>query len=204
MAVYNAIKYNHDYLGQGGNLFPLASSSISTGTASVSFTSGIDSTFDSYLFIWNSVHPSTNGESTFGFQVSTNGGSSYGITTTSTMIQNYNNESGSSSDNGTSYYTGGDQAQGTATQIFSSGGNGGENDETVSGMLRLFNPSSTTFVKHYIATTCNYQDSNYINHDRVQGYFNTTSAINAVRFLPGRVYASTNLDSGKIQMFGIK
>ena len=120
------------------------------------------------------------------------------------MIQNYNNESGSSSDNGTSYYTGGDQAQGTATQIFSSGGNGGENDETVSGMLRLFNPSSTTFVKHYIATTCNYQDSNYINHDRVQGYFNTTSAINAVRFLPGRVYASTNLDSGKIQMFGIK
>ena len=69
MAVYNAIKYNHDFAGAAGNLFPLATSTISSGTANVTYNSGIDSTFKEYLFIWNNIHMSTNGESTFGFQV---------------------------------------------------------------------------------------------------------------------------------------
>ena len=179
----------------------LTESSISAGTANVDFTSNINSTYKEYLFIFNNIHPTTNGEATFGFQVSTNGGTSYGVSCQSTMITNYNNEAGNS--NGFSHYNGGSLDTSTDTQIFTSGGNGNDNDQCVSGILKLYNPSSTTFQKHFVSTACNYQDSDYINGDLLMGYFNTTSAINAVRFIPGRVNAATNLDDGVIQMFGV-
>lgn len=201
MAVYNAIKYNHDFAGTAGNLFPLATTSISSGTANVTFNSGIDSTFKEYFFIWNNIHVSTNGESTFGFQGTTDG-SNYNVSMNTTMIANYNNEANNSK--GMIYYTGGDQANGTATQIFNSGGGGSDNDQCVCGWLHLFNPADTTHIKHFTSVSCNYQDSDYINFDRMTGYFNTTSAVTGIRFLPGRVYASTNLDDGVVQMFGVK
>jgi len=179
----------------------LTESSISAGTANVDFTSNINSTYKEYLFIFNNIHVTTNGEATFGFQVSTNGGTSYGVSCQSTMISNFNNEVGDS--NGFIHYNGGALDTSTDTQIFTSGGNGNDNDQCVSGLLKLYNPSSTTFQKHFASMACNYQDSDYINGDYVMGYFNTTSAINAVRFIPGRLSAATNLDDGVIQMFGV-
>ena len=201
MAVYNAIKYNHDFAGAAGNLFPLATSTISSGTANVTFNSGIDSTFKEYLFIWNNIHMSTNGQSTFGFQGTTDG-SNYNVTINSTMITNFNNEANNSKNY--QYYAGGDQANGTDTQIFTSGGYGNDSDQCGSGYLHLFHPSDTTHVKQFTSMCNNYQDSDYINSDRMTGYFNTTSAITGIRFLPGRVYSSTNMDDGVIQMFGVK
>ena len=76
---------------------------------------------------------------------------------------------------------------------------GNENDESVSGTLHLFDPSNTTFVKHFISLTNAYNPSDYVFQDYVAGYFNTTSAINAVDFK----MSSGNIDSGVIKLYGI-
>lgn len=199
-AFNNSSLDNITSIGGAGSL-TLLSSATASGDSYIDFT-GIDSTYSEYWFVWNDYHPSTNGESTLGFQGSTDGGSSFGLTITSTMWTHYNNEADNSY--GLIYYNGGDLAQQTDTQILYDGGNGNDSDQNACGILKLYNPSSTTYVKHFQSFGCNYQDSDYINLPYVSGYFNTTSAINAIRFTPGRVYVSTTMDDGHFQMFGVK
>jgi hypothetical protein len=98
-----------------------------------------------------------------------------------------------------SYYGSGDQAQGTSFQRLSSGSVGAENDECVSGFLKLYNPSSTTFVKHFMAHNVTYQDNNSVNDNYVAGYINTTSAIDEIQFK----FDDGNIDSGTFQLFGV-
>ena len=96
------------------------------------------------------------------------------------------------------YSTSGDLAQSTSNQhLTRSIGNG--NDEHCSGSLTIYNPSSDTFVKHFISRTVRYDKDNYIVDDFVAGYGNTTSAINAVKFEMN----TGNIDAGQILLFGI-
>ena len=175
-------------------------------SATLSFvhgSGGVDfSTYKEYLFTFKNIHHSTDGEATFAFQGSIDAGSNYNVTITSTMIQAYHGESDSGGAVG--YYTGGDQAQGTGLQLLNAGGTGGDNDQSCSGYLRLFNPSSTTFIKHFIAVTNISQDNDNSNNGLTSGYFNTTSDIDAIRFAPGRDTGPTVLASGDICMYGIK
>ena len=106
-------------------------------------------------------------------------------------------EDGSSTQFG--YETGSDLAQSTTEQLLNfSHGNG--SDESSSGELFLFNPSSTTFVKHFIARGNVYHYNNRSQDNFVAGYFNTTSAIDAIKFQQ----SSGNIDSGTIKLYGIK
>ena len=174
----------------------LLQTQTASSSASISFTSNIDSTYPIYLFKFISIHPATDNVS-FSFQASTNGGSSYGVTLTSTFFNAYHNEAGS--DNNLGYRTAEDLAQSTSFQGFQNAyGNG--NDESGVGFLHLFNPSDTTFVKHFIGTSSNYHSSNYAINNFVAGYFNTTSAIDAIQFK----MSSGNIDSGTIKLYGIK
>jgi hypothetical protein len=177
-----------------------------SNSATLSFvhgSGGVDfSTYKEYLFTFKNIHHSTDGEATFAFQGSIDAGSNYNVAITSTMIQSYHGESDSGGALG--YYTGGDQAQGTGLQLLNAGGTGGDNDQSCSGYLHLFNPSSTTFVKHFIAVTNISQDNDNSNHGLTSGYFNTTSDIDAIRFAPGRDTGPTVLASGDICMYGIK
>ena len=136
----------------------------------------IDSTYKEYCFIFNNIHPETN-DVFFQFQGNAAGGSGYNETITSTHFRTYHFEDGTAS--GLAYRSGNDQAQATGFQRLSEEiGNG--NDESLSGYLHLFNPSSTTYVKHFIART-----SGQIGSPRdvyVAGYFNTTSAIDEIQF----------------------
>tara|TARA_R110002167_G_scaffold173921_1_gene372575 strand:+ start:61 stop:693 length:633 start_codon:yes stop_codon:yes gene_type:complete len=183
---------------------------IKTLTASDSATlrfvhgsGGVDfSTYPIYKFEFINIHGSTDGEYTFGFQGSIDAGSNYNVTITSTMIQAYHGESDSGG--AVIYYTGGDQAQGTAVQLLNAGGTGGDNDQSCSGELWLFNPSSTTFVKNFMAVTNIAQDNDNTNNCYTAGYFNTTSDIDAMSFEPGRVSESTVFQTGKVKMYGIK
>ena len=176
-----------------------------SNSATLSFvhgSGGVDfSTYKEYLFTFKNIHHSTDGEATFAFQGSIDAGSNYNVTITSTMIQAYHGESDSGGAVG--YYTGGDQAQGTGLQLLNAGGTGGDNDQSCSGYLHLFNPSSTTFVKHFIAVTNISQDNDNSNHGLTSGYFNTTSDIDAIRFAPGRDTGPTILATGDICMYGI-
>ena len=174
----------------------LISSQTASASASISFTTGIDATYKAYKFVFVNIHPATDGQY-FTFQGSTNGGSTYATTVTTTDFSALHTESDSAT--GLGYEGSADQAQGTAfIKISNTVGNGA--DESCVGYLDLYNPSSTTYVKHFINRSQTYQASNYSVDEYKAGYFNTTSAINAVQFK----MASGNIDAGTIYLYGIK
>ena len=171
------------------------SKQTASSSATISFTSGIDSTYKEYIFYWVNCHPSADG-TRLQFNLSTDSGSNYNVTKTTTSFRAYHNEA--DSDTGLYYETGNDLAQSTGFQDLSDY-NGNGNDEASSGYLHLFNPSSTTFVKHFISNANSYQSSDYSMNTFVAGYGNTTSSIDAVRFQ----MSSGNIDSGDIILFGL-
>ena len=172
------------------------SKQTASSSSTISFTSGINSTYKEYIFTYNNVHPSVDAAK-FLFQGNASGGSGYNETITSTFFYGYHAEADDEANIG--YYGGGDQAQGTAFQRLGSGGVGTDNDQSASGYLHLFNPSDTTFVTHFIATNSTYQDSDDVNHNFISGYFNTTSAIDEIQFK----FDSGNIDAGDICLYGI-
>jgi hypothetical protein len=174
----------------------LISSQTASGSASISFTSGIDSTYPIYKFEFINIHPATDG-AYFQFNMSTDSGSNYNVTKTTTAFNAQHSEAGT--DPGIGYQTADDLAQSTGFQTLLEGiGNGA--DESAAGTLTLFNPSSTTYVKHFIARGSLYYDGNYIFDAHIAGYANTTSAVDAIKF----VMSSGNIDSGTIKLYGIK
>jgi hypothetical protein len=178
-----------------GGAMTLISEQTASSSATIDFTSGIDSTYDSYVFKFINIHPATDNVR-FQYNGSTDGGSNYNVTKTSTAFYAYHNES--DSDTTLAYSAGGDLAQGTGFQdIVLSMGNGA--DENASGEIILYNPSSTTFVKHWISRTASYSYQDYAYDWYTAGYMNTTSAVNAIQFK----MTSGNIDSGVIKLYGI-
>jgi hypothetical protein len=171
------------------------SSQTASNSASISFTSGLTSTYKAYKFVFSNIYPRTDIKF-FSFQASTNGGSTYATTLTSTFFYNINSESGSKY---FAYETGFDKAQSTTFQELSDN-IGSDADQSLCGSLLLFNPSSTTYVKHFISTTSAYTHDNTETNSYIAGYFNTTSAINAIQF---KLRDSANFD-GTIYLYGIK
>jgi hypothetical protein len=178
-----------------GNMV-LISSQTASASASISFTTGIDSTYKEYQFYFINMHPATDSVD-LEFNMSTDGGSNYNVTKTTTFFRAYNYESDIEA---LLAYDGGvDLAQSTAFQNI---GNdvGNDNDQQCSGFLQVFNPASTTYVKHFISNTNIAHQSDISINFYVAGYGNTTSAVNAIRFK----YSSGNIDDGTILMYGIK
>ena len=174
----------------------LLSTQTASGSASLSFTSGLDSTYDAYCFKFIEVNPATD-NSDFTFNGSTDGGSNYNVTKTTTYYEAVHDVSDDSSS--LSYGTSYDLAQSTSYQILGRDlGNGA--DENLAGELWLFAPSSTTYVKHFYTTTQyhHYYGDNQTNNTYVAGYFNSTSAVNAISFKMD----SGNFD-GIIKMYGL-
>jgi hypothetical protein len=175
----------------------LLSTQTASASASISFTSGIDSTYDSYIFKFIDIHPATDNVS-FTFNLSSDGGSNYNVTKTSTYFWGYHLES----DGGAAlqYVANNDLAQSTGEQIlFGNAGLNNEDDGSFAGTLQIFNPSDTTFVKHWISEHNGMHHDNITVNGRSAGYANTTSAINAVRFQ----MSSGNIDDGIIKLYGV-
>ena len=172
----------------------LLATTTASSSATISFTSGIDSTYKEYIFKFIDVHPSAgDNHFTVNFR---DGGSSYDATKTSTMFRAYHREDGTNQ--ALSYVAGGDLAQATGVQQLGQSVDAA-NDSTISGELYLFSPSSTTFIKHFFGTGNEYQGSDYTTHCFYSGYCNVTAAIDGVTFKMN----SGNIDSGVIKMYGI-
>ena len=172
-----------------------------SSSATLSFVHGtadvvLDSTYPIYVFKFINMHPQ-NDDVTFSFQGNAVGESGYNETITSTAFYTQNREDNSAT--ALEYRTGEDQAQGTAFQPLSEG-LGNANDESLAGTLRLFNPSSTTFVKHFMTTTTYTRYNERLYNFYIAGYFNTTSAIDEIQFK----MESGNIDAGQIKLYGIK
>jgi hypothetical protein len=178
-----------------GDGITLISSQTASSSASISFT-GIDSTYRTYLFKFINIHPSVD-EADFLFNGSTDGGSSYNVTKTTTTFYAYHTESDSTT--GFTYEAGHDIAQGTGYCQIGGDAIGSDNDQSCSGYLHLFNPSSTTFVKHFIVNTNTVTYSDYSVNQYTAGYMNTVSAVNAISFQMD----TGNIDAGTILMYGI-
>ena len=172
----------------------LITTNTSSNAASSSFTSGIDSTYKLYIFRFFDINAATD-EASLRIEGSTDGGSSYGVTKTTTWFYALHTESDSSAL--LSYAAGLDLAQATSPQIIAST-MGNDADACASGELHLFAPSSTTYVKHFYATLNNYRADDETQESFVAGMYNTTSAINAIKF----TMSSGNFD-GVIKMWGV-
>ena len=174
----------------------LTASSSSTltflnGSSSVVF----DSTYKEYLFTFKNLHPSANAYTLF---QGTTDGTNYNTTITSTTFAAYHDEADSFT--ALEYRGGGDLAQGTGFQHLNEADSiGTDNDMNMSGFLRIFNPSSTTFVKHFIAICNSATTQPMTNNTFVAGYFNTTSAITGIQFKQN----TGNIDAGDICLYGI-
>jgi len=194
-----ALKFNSSNNGLetgdvGGSLV-LLSTQTASSSATIDFTSDIDSTYKEYQFHFTDIHPETNNV-TFSFQVDTGTNTSYNITCTSTFFRVSADEADSST--ALQYRANDDQAQGTAfNKLCQTVGN--DNDQSCTGILHLFDPSSTTFVKHFIATTNGCHEGDITREVFTAGYFNTTTALTRVRFK----FDSGDIDSGTIKMYGV-
>jgi hypothetical protein len=198
-AASKALKWNSSANGfetgdLGGNMV-LLSTTTASSSATVDFTSDIDSTYKEYIFKFIDIHPATNGAE-LQFQTDTGTNTSYNQTITSTTFYDEHKEDGTGGN--LAYSTGNDEAQSTAFQILNANV-GSDNDQSCAGYLHLFDPASTTFVKHFLAKTRSSQSGDYAAGDYVAGYFNTTTAITRVRFK----MSSGNIDAGTIKMYGI-
>ena len=172
-----------------------------SSSSSISFVDGsssvvLDSTYPIYLFKFYNIHPS--GTNRFQFNGSSDSGSNYNVTKTTTIFIAANREQ--DDDSTLTYQSGDDLAQSTAFQdLMAYGNQGADNDHNFNGTLHLFNPSDTTFVKHFISNVQNMIGNASSRQDFIAGYGNTTSAINAIDFK----FASGNIDSGTIDMYGV-
>jgi len=182
-----------------GGAMTLLETKTASSSATLDFTDNIDSTYDEYVFRFYDIHPETD-KANFQFQVDTGTNTNYNQTITSTFFVAYNQED--SGTTGVAYDGNNDQAQGTAFQDIAKEING-DNDGCGSGYLHLFNPSSTTFVKHFMCRSQVYvapsSGTDFSQDMYFAGYVNTTTAITRVRFK----FASGNIDAGVIKLYGI-
>jgi hypothetical protein len=202
------VKYNNNSISAVTSAASIPSGAmtlIKTLTASssstLSFVHGssdvvLDSTYPIYVFKFINIHPASDAEN-FQFNASADTGSNYNVTKTTTAFYAYHNEDDSGA--ALNYSTGQDIAQGTGFQTIA-GTIGSDNDQSGSGELWLFNPSSTTFVKHFMNRASHAQHGNSSFDWFSAGYLNTTSAVDAIQFKQ----SSGNIDAGTIKLYGIK
>ena len=172
----------------------LISTATASGAASVDITSGIDSTYDEYMFVLTDMNPATDAKA-LTFQVNAAGASGFNETITSSAIVAYHYEDDST--NALAYDDANDQAEGTAYQRIT-GNLANAADECAAGILHLFNPSNTTYVKHFYCRMSPMNPADSAADSYTAGYINTTTAIDEISFK----MVSGNFD-GVIQMYGI-
>ena len=171
----------------------LITTNTSSNAANSSFTSSIDSTYKLYIFKFYDVNPATD-EANFTFNVSIDGGSNYNVTKTTSAFRAEHLEDDTS---GLAYQAGSDLAQATGFQLLGSS-LGNASDESAAGELFLFNPSNTTFVKHFYSTTSFSRANDGEHNFYASGYANTTDNVDAIQFK----MSSGNFD-GTIKMYGV-
>ena len=181
--------------GVSGSSLVLISEQTASSSATIDFTSGIDSTYKEYIFKFINIHGSTqNGN--FNFNMSIDNGSNYNVTKMTTFFRTYHDEGDSNTTLG--YKASSDLTQSTSDQTISYDIDT-NNDDNTSGYLQLFDPSNTTFVKHFITVGNMTGTSSYMIQNFSSGYGNTTSAVNGIRFK----FHSGNIDAGTIKMYGV-
>ena len=201
------VKYNNNSISAITTAGTLATGAMvlikeqtASSSATISFVHGtsdvtFDGTYPIYLFQYIGIHPATNAQNfTVGFR---DGSTDYDATKTTSLFYARNKEDGSAT--ALSYDTGNDIAQGTGFQYLYFD-TGADNDQAANGYMYLYNPASTTYVKHFMADLNNYNQDDYSVRHFSAGYCNVTAAIDGVEVK----CSAGNIDSGTIKLYGIK
>ena len=198
MATYSSIRYNMTLSSSttGGGSLKLISTFTSDGSDdTATFTSGLDSTYKEYIFKFIDIHPQTKSNFQVGFR---DGSTAYDASKTTTFFTGHHAEDDSPAS--LSYSTGNDLAEATGFHniVFETNT---DNDNSVSGTLHLYNPSSTTFVKHFLSVCNSASDDggDLSVNAYTAGYCNVTAAIDGVQFK----FASGQIQGGVIKMYGV-
>jgi len=200
MATYQNSRYNIALpSGSGGAIVPIKTLTASS-SATLSFVDGtsdvvLDNTYRTYIFKFINIHLATD-EANFQFNFSIDTGSNYNVTKTTNTFEAHHEEDDSPA--ALTYDTGQDLAQSTSFQNLYAF-LGADADQSCSGEMWIFNPSSTTFVKHFISRNSGIQGNDRMRDNYYAGYANTTSAVDAVQFKS----SSGNIDAGTIKLYGI-
>jgi hypothetical protein len=185
------------FANASGGTLTLLSTQTASASATISFTTGLDSTYDEYIFKFISVRPATD-NTELNFNMSTDSGSNYNVTKTTTFFRTYHAEDDVSGQT-LQYEDARDLAQSTSFQKLTSNCTS-DADQGTSGTLQLFNPSSTTYVKHFMSSAIHADTSDFQYSAYSAGYGNTTSAVNAIRFQ----FSSGNIADGIFKLYGVK
>ena len=200
------VKYNNNSISDitaaagiaSGGLNLITTNTISSGVSSSSFTSSIDSTYDTYLFKIINIHPASD-DVMFQFNVSDDASShSYDISKTTILFKSYHSEGDASG--GPGYDNSYDHGNGTGFQGLNGDGIGIDADQCTSGFMYFFDLANSTFVKHFTSKFNGMTSDDYLQATYVGGYFNTTSPITAIQFK----YSAGNIDDGDIYLYGLK
>jgi len=208
MATYSSIAHNFTPPSAttstqvGAGAMTLLKTVTADDSSDVNFKDGsndvvMDSTYKTYIFEYIEAHPVTDNVE-FRFQGNASGASGFNETMTTTIFRAQNDEGGT--DTNLLYNPAGDQANGTGFQMITQTNAGNANDESSSGEMFLFNPSSTTFVKHFISRLNTTWSGNGTFEKYAAGYINNTAAVTRIQF---KMNAGT-IDSGLIKLYGIK
>ena len=174
----------------------LLATETASSSGTISFTSGIDSTYKEYVFKFYDVHPSADANLTF--QVDTGTNTSYNQTITSAFFWADHMENDTDAE--LTYKTDQDQHQGTSFQNIGTTMESDDADSSGAGFIRLYDPSNTTFVTHFSSMVqMRSSGTPTSRHQFVAGYFNTTTAITRLRFK----MSSGNIDAGTFKLYGI-
>jgi len=190
--------------GGGGGVWTLIKTLTASSDSTLSFVDGtadvvLDSTYPIYRFVWINAHPSTQeGDGNeFAFNLSADTGSNYNVAKTTTYYLGAHNENDAGGS--TTIQSGHDLAQGTGVQNLCQDMDA-DNDASVSGELMLYNPSDTTYVKHFLAKSNYMHSAPMCGTTWVAGYGNTTSAVDALQF---SFSGSATIESGTFKLYGI-
>ena len=179
-----------------GGAMTLLSTQTASSSSTLDFTSGINSTYDEYVFKFYDIHPATDG-AYLTFQSDTGTNTNYNQTVTSTFIYSQNDEADSDTD--LAYATSRDQANGTAFQPISLSIDNDGNDSSFSGQLQIFAPSSSTYTKQWMSVGNEVGNGYYNYHTHAGGWFDTATALTRFQFK----MSSGNIDSGVIKLYGV-
>ena len=179
-----------------GEMTLITSTTLGSAAANITFNSGISSTYNTYVFKFMDIHPATDDSKLLvNFR---DGSTAYDATKTTNFFRAQHRENGTNGN--LSYRTDDDLAQSTGAQPLTMD-IGNANDESANGSLILYNPSNTTFVKHFAAESNCVYSGDYSMNAYIGGYINVTAAIDGVQFT---MEGGTNIDAGTIKMYGIK
>ena len=203
MGTYTDIRYDYNLPAGFGGALKLIKEQTASGSSSISFVHGtagvvLDSTYRTYIFKFYNIHPSSASNAPLSFNMSIDTGSNYNVSKTSTSFVAYHQEDDGDAALGYEGGAGRDMANETRYQhiIFDIHNT---NDSGGSGTLHIFNPSNTTFVKHFMATSNSQISTATTANMFAAGYGNTTSAVDAIDFK----MESGNIDTGTIKLYGV-